>query len=168
MPFLESNLMKMLRATGGVDGGLTAGQLAELAHAPLGRVRMTLRRLVDRGEVCVTAGSGADARYLPTDMRGGRRKRPADDFGWGHTHTPPPHRGLAAEVRRLRDEVARLEQDNLQLRDALTRRTPPPTDLHSRLDDLIQLCHPDRHDNSARANEATRWLLMMRKQRGGR
>lgn len=170
MPFLESNLVALLRATGGVDGGLTARELAELVHAPEGRVRMTLRRLLDRGVVVITAGSGSDARYLLSDMRGGARPPPReDDFGWGSSHTssPPPSSSfLQAEVARLRREVARLQADNHHLREALTHRGPTASeDLFERLDDLIQLCHPDRHDNNARSNDVTRWLIGLRKRR---
>ncbi len=33
----------------------------------------------------------------------------------------------------------------------------------ARIRDLLLLCHPDRHQNNARSNEITKWLLAMRK-----
>jgi hypothetical protein len=135
---------------------------------------MTLRRLLDRGAVYVTGGSGADALYL----LGTARTRPhragdADDFGWGRTDRKWPGEGPAdggaefvGELARLRSEVALLRADNQQLRAALTgRQATGAPGLGDRLDVLIQLCHPDRHDNSERANETTRWLLELRKKR---
>jgi len=174
MPHLESNILALLQATGGTGGGLTAGDLSELVHEPEGRVRMTLRRLLDRGEVYVTAGAGADARYLLGKGRPRtRRSGGADDFGWGRTDWQRPGEGpaagssdLAGELARLRSEVALLRVDNQQLREALIERRATGTpDLGDRLDVLLQLCHPDRHDNSERANETTRWLLDLRKKR---
>ena len=53
MPQLESNILAILTATGGLEGGLTAAALAESVYASEGRVRMTLRRLLDRGEVWI-------------------------------------------------------------------------------------------------------------------
>jgi len=175
MPFLATELAALLRATGGVDGGLTADQLSAFVHEPIGRVRMTLRRMLDEGEVFVTQGDGPTARFLLTSMRSGPHRPPpppnADDFGWGRTDTSrkswsgrPSWDDPHVELARLRDEVARLHQDNAELRMALQRSRPLPDEgLRGRLDDLIKLCHPDRHDNSERSNAITQWLLSLRK-----
>ena len=40
-----------------------------------------------------------------------------------------------------------------------TAPSPIPADVLAR---LIRLCHPDRHNGSATANEATQWLLEQR------
>ncbi len=34
--------------------------------------------------------------------------------------------------------------------------------LNGHLADIINLCHPDRHQNSERSNKVTQWLLMQR------
>ena len=44
-----------------------------------------------------------------------------------------------------------------------SRSKPDEALSQSRVDLLLQLCHPDRHDNSERSNEITRWLLSIRK-----
>ncbi|MGH8579542.1 MAG: hypothetical protein ACREVK_05250 [Gammaproteobacteria bacterium] len=73
-------------------------------------------------------------------------------------------------LRRDRD----LEHENAQLRQRLTemereamrRATYSQHDLSAelreRLPRLIQLVHPDKHGNSAGANEMTAWLLSLR------
>jgi hypothetical protein len=60
-------------------------------------------------------------------------------------------------------ELAFEEYDDLveeveELRHMLSA-PPIPEPVLSR---LIRLCHPDRHGNSAAANEATKWLLQQR------
>lgn len=65
-------------------------------------------------------------------------------------------------------EQALVEYDSLQSEISLLksmverreRKTSIPPDV---LNKLIRLCHPDRHDGSAMANEVTRWLLDARK-----
>lgn len=59
----------------------------------------------------------------------------------------------------------RMTQLEQRLR-ALEAKAPPvqaeqlsPT----RISKLIKLCHPDRHNNSLLSNEATKWLLSLRK-----
>jgi hypothetical protein len=77
---------------------------------------------------------------------------------------------LERELSRRQAELERVRTDNAQLRAALVRRSgraPEADELNERLDALIQLCHPDRHDNSERANEMTRWLLALRQDRRG-
>lgn len=168
MPFLESNIIKVLRATGGARGGMTADELSKVVFAPIGRVRMTLRRLHDRGVVQVTAGHGADARYLPTGMRTSD-PGPPRHTGNRHTADPEVHR-LRAEVQQLQAELSRARHDADSLRELLRRRpsalhTDPARTLGPRIELLLQLCHPDRHDNSDKANEVTRWLLELRSKR---
>ena len=178
MPHLESNILALLTATGGSEGGLTAAELAESVYAPQGRVRMTLRRLLDRGDIWITRGSGPDTRYLPVGVQAHTSSHSGEDFGWGRPggtdRRPLP--GNAAELvarleRELAErqaELARLRADNEQLRAALLRRPGGRTnldELNERVEALIQLCHPDRHDNSDRANEMTRWLLALRQGR---
>jgi len=168
VPFLESNLLKVLRATGGARGGMTAEELSAIVFEPVGRVRMTLRRLHDRGGVQVTQGDGAHARYLPTGMR------PSTEAPF----SPPPSHNrqaelelqrLQAEVQQLRSDLTRARHDADAMR-ALLRQRPqgsldPAHTLGPRVEELLQLCHPDRHDNSDKANEVTRWLLQLRKRR---
>lgn len=167
MPFLESNILAVLRATGGVNDGMTADGLAHVVHQPLGRVRMTLRRMQEKGDIQITRGFGASARYLPTDMVAAKRS----------TASPPPSgrpsdpqlQRLQAEVQQLRTELSRARSDADRLRQVLRTRSPgggtSPDALGPRLETLLQLCHPDRHDNSEKANEITRWLLSLRKRR---
>jgi hypothetical protein len=177
MPHLEAKILAALRATGGAQGGLTAEELGEAVFETVGRVRMTLRRLLEREEVYISGRSGPAPRYLPRGLHrhhGG--SHPAGDFGWGRDGTDGfrsarddrARADMASELSRLQDEVDRLSRDNQHLRDALTRRSTPggqSRELHERLDVLIQLCHPDRHDNSDRANDVTRWLLALRQER---
>ena len=181
MPHLESNILVMLRSTGGLNGGMTAPELADCAFEPLGRVRMTLRRLVERGKIWITGGHGLDARYLPVGVQAQYSDGQRQDFGWGRTGSDHAGAGgsqadgLTGEVVRLREalyrlegELDRLKRDNAELREALVRRSGGgglEGELSDRLEALLQLCHPDRHDNSERANETTRWLLALRRPR---
>jgi len=64
----------------------------------------------------------------------------------GERHIP----AMLARVLHLTDENARLVMHT----EALDK---------GRIRKLLQLCHPDRHDNSTAANEATAWLLEQRK-----
>lgn len=61
-------------------------------------------------------------------------------------------------------ELIHLRQENEFLRSQLASALPVaiPRDVR-RL--LIQLCHPDRHENSDASNKATRWLLAQRGER---
>ena len=164
MPFLESKIVTMLRATGGANGGMTAEELSRLVFAPIGRVRMTLRRLHDKGEVRITSGHGPSARYLPSDVAAQRPEAtsiPAD-----HRQGELELRRLRAEVQQLRIELSRARQDAEAMRQLLRGRPARPAEagqlLGTQIDVLLQLCHPDRHDNSDKANEITRWLLQLR------
>ncbi|MCF7995192.1 MAG: hypothetical protein K9L32_00375 [Chromatiaceae bacterium] len=66
---------------------------------------------------------------------------------------------LQSELRLLRTENNDLWR---QLTAAVTQPQPKgiPPEL---IPKLIRLCHPDRHDGSAIANEVTTWLLQQRR-----
>lgn len=44
------------------------------------------------------------------------------------------------------------------------RISGPQAELPDRLRALMQLCHPDRHNNSPLATDTTAWLLRVRKE----
>lgn len=78
------------------------------------------------------------------------------------------------EVRRLRAQLARdaeweraardLMGEVARLRAQLAARGREGTDLdQDRINDLLRLVHPDKHDNSELSNEVTKWLLAQRK-----
>jgi len=56
---------------------------------------------------------------------------------------------------RVRNEILRLENAHLKRQRSSIDR--------SMINRLIRLCHPDKHGNSAAANEATRWLIAQRR-----
>lgn len=60
-------------------------------------------------------------------------------------------------TERFRESTAQLSEATAVLEHALRSPIPP-----QRLRTLIMLCHPDRHNNSERATEMTRWLLALR------
>jgi hypothetical protein len=70
------------------------------------------------------------------------------------------------------DALYQLQQENLILRNEImllrqrlplvTRGLTAPEGFGEIIKTLIQLCHPDKHDNSAAANRATQWLLTQR------
>lgn len=66
---------------------------------------------------------------------------------------------LKAENKKLRAVVLKLQQEvaRLSVRVPVGVTFPP-----GMLQSLISLCHPDRHKNSERATEATKWLLAQR------
>lgn len=69
------------------------------------------------------------------------------------------------EVQQLHHQIDRLETEVRRLR-ALAVRAPAPTPLPfdlARGRQLLQLCHPDRHDGSDLAHRVTSWLLDARK-----
>lgn len=164
MPFIESKIVAMLRATGGANGGMTADELSRTVFAPVGRVRMTLRRLLEKGEVRVTSGHGPDARYLTSDVTSkapNSTAHPPQD-----RHAELELRRLQLEVQQLRIDLERTRHDAETMRQLLRGRPASSADvghiLGTRIEMLLQLCHPDRHDNSEKANEITRWLLQLR------
>lgn len=184
MPYLEGNIRAVLSESA---EGMTADDLSDVVFAPMGRVRATLRRLMDAGVVRIVGGSGAATRYAMVGA--GTRTRPGDSRGfggaaaggasgrWGPGFSGSRHAGetstagvadMVAELRRLRAEVQSLRRENQDLRRALGRvqrasagATVPGA--AERVEMLLRLCHPDRHDNSEQANEVTRWLLGLRR-----
>ena len=73
--------------------------------------------------------------------------------GWAFNKTDE---SLAAIQGRYTE--AMLAVDTLRRREQPAR---PPID-SNRLEQLIRLCHPDRHDGRELANEVTAWLLSIR------
>ena len=66
------------------------------------------------------------------------------------------------EVARLRQENQALDRQVAALQEALYSKanySAIPPDMLRR---IIQLCHPDKHNNSPAATEATQWLLKQR------
>lgn len=58
---------------------------------------------------------------------------------------------------------ARMERDYWRERATRLEATPSlPAGFQEQLPRLLQLCHPDRHENSTMSNEATQWLLRAR------
>ena len=167
VPFLESKIVSLLRATGGANGGMTADELSRLVFEPVGRVRMTLLRLLEKRQIWVTSGHGMAARYLPSDV--GSATPTPDAHPVEERPAEPALRRLRLEVQQLRDELTRAHHDTEVLRRLLRNRPSHTADsdhiLGSRVEELLRLCHPDRHDNSDKANEITRWLLQLRKGR---
>ena len=52
----------------------------------------------------------------------------------------------------------------LEHEDYLAGRDKPAMLTSGQIYDLIQLCHPDRHNGSKRSTELTKWLLELRNQ----
>lgn len=85
-------------------------------------------------------------------------------------------RSLKEEVREAEEaleqanrEFARLERDYERSRRVLAHKLAMGRNTRSNYDefydkimDLVKLCHPDKHANSARATEMTKWLLSQR------
>lgn len=75
------------------------------------------------------------------------------------------------EYDSLKYEVAQQSQVILSLRNRLARleseaERPARLDIaNDAIKDLLMLCHPDRHNNSERANRITRWLISVRKEK---
>jgi hypothetical protein len=61
------------------------------------------------------------------------------------------------------DETARLRDEVETLRRRLTQARPPALDAAA-IRWILQLVHPDKHDNSPRSNSVTAALLQMRVQ----
>ncbi len=68
--------------------------------------------------------------------------------------------GLKKELERVYGFLDRAFSDIRALRAERDRASAIPPD---KLKVLIQLAHPDKHGNSQAANDATVWLLSMRK-----
>jgi hypothetical protein len=132
----------------------------ELARTLLTRpeiVEAALHRLHEAGSVHPLSGGRWEARGAPSS--------PAS--------TARAHAETEAEVDRLRRELARVrtERDRLLTELQVARsqrrgaRAVPAGEVETWLDDLLVLCHPDRHDNDARATRVTQWLLSRRRRR---
>jgi predicted RNase H-like nuclease (RuvC/YqgF family) len=69
--------------------------------------------------------------------------------------------GLEDEVAQLKRQIMYLQIERSILRDEQSgaKASAVPKEMLGR---LIRLCHPDRHDGSAAATEATQWLLKQR------
>ena len=77
------------------------------------------------------------------------------------------------QCRLLQKEIKRLEKENRHLlkqyrlqMDELNQKKSKQiasSDLNERVKDLLRLCHPDRHNNSDKAAEITRWLIDLRR-----
>jgi predicted nuclease with TOPRIM domain len=76
------------------------------------------------------------------------------------------------QVRLLQKEVGRLEEENQRIRgmvedhndhlQRLRENESPKFNVQEKMRDLLRLCHPDRHNNSDKAADITRWLLQIR------
>lgn len=73
---------------------------------------------------------------------------------WKETRAQPAALPSRAERQRIRELEIRLKLLAELLPDEHMVRV------------LLGLCHPDKHNGSAHANEATRWLLELRKRLG--
>lgn len=160
MSYFDDNVRTMLyQAPQPVQAEAVARMLwtrAELVTAALERlaVQGLVQRLADGR--WTAAGPAPDATPPPSAAGAGR----------------PPRAETEAELARLRAELGALRRERDQLRSALAMaraaaRGPGPrgggAELHDWVGDLLVLCHPDRHDNSDRANRVTRWLLGQRR-----
>ncbi len=63
------------------------------------------------------------------------------------------------------DQITKLQEENARLRLLVSARLHSFAIPDDRLRQLIQLCHPDKHNGSATANEVTQWLLTLKKGR---
>lgn len=70
--------------------------------------------------------------------------------------------------RGYRDGYKDGHQDGLEESRATSQATAQPSLEGSRIRQLLQLCHPDKHGNSPVANDVTAWLLKQREPRRGR
>lgn len=66
------------------------------------------------------------------------------------------------EQKRAEEAAAVREIDRLRNENALLRLHGVNPITPARLRQLIQLCHPDKHNGSASSNEVTQWLLTMK------
>jgi hypothetical protein len=66
------------------------------------------------------------------------------------------HRALIADHKQWKHRALLAEQ-RLEFESRVTNSIPP-----RRVKQLILLCHPDKHANSALANDVTKWLLTLR------
>ena len=76
------------------------------------------------------------------------------------------------QVRLMQKLVEELEVNQRELReqvratngrlDLIKQQLAKGDEIHGRLRDLLLLCHPDKHSNSEKSGEITRWLLAVR------
>ena len=66
------------------------------------------------------------------------------------------------ELKMLKMKQTSMEHRVLKLKDDKRKSKLP---LDNRLRDLLMLCHPDKHKNSEKSSDVTRWLLEIRKDR---
>ena len=75
------------------------------------------------------------------------------------------YRAKTEELEQARAELAQLTERYNRVRSKarkLMKEAVVSTVAPSRVEQLIRLCHPDKHANSDLATDATRWLLSMR------
>ncbi len=142
-------------------GPITAEDVARslMTHTKL--VDNALRSLLVAGRVVRLDGPGP-VRW--TSVEAPRPSAPPPDRRVPPTDAELELHRMRAEVRRLQDEVQRLHVDLARARTPMPSRDDPTEPW---TEDLLVLCHPDRHDNSDRANRVTRWLLEKRRKTGG-
>lgn len=94
-----------------------------------------------------------------------RVRLPADEPAWKRLCGPCFIASKKAEHEALIDELAELRADNSRLRaevfELRSRALPPFEPAIVRT--LLQLCHPDRHDNSEASTKATQYLLTLKR-----
>ena len=61
-------------------------------------------------------------------------------------------------------EIQRLQCALLEARFCPQGSPKLPADITEQIPRLLQLCHPDKHGNSASSTQATAWLLKMRRE----
>ncbi len=87
---------------------------------------------------------------------------------WKHNRRAETPEGHASnELQELRREIAFLREENNFLAGELERlqeRPALPSGLKGRIQDLIFLCHPDKHSGNRKATEITAWLLDVRRE----
>jgi hypothetical protein len=62
----------------------------------------------------------------------------------------------------VHERLAQLMQENQYLRMEIRAAQTPTFISDKRVRQLLQLCHPDKHNNSETSNDVTRWLLSLR------
>jgi len=71
------------------------------------------------------------------------------------------YRAQQAEMIELTERYTRVRSKAKSAMKALAGSTLSP----DRIEQLIRLCHPDRHQNSRAATEITQWLLSLRRKK---
>lgn len=68
---------------------------------------------------------------------------------------------LQGQIEHFRNEATLMAQNVLKLNEAYL----PLVLSQDKVNELIKLCHPNRHNNSKESNEMTKWLLAQRKKK---